>query len=100
MRTDFAGPAKRALAGLVVGTLIAAAPLVGMPSAETPEPTRTGSLARKSAEASEAVRTRSLTRTSAEPVAAEAGEATCLSARRKMWVDGRGWIVRQVTRCT
>ena len=27
------------------------------------------------------------------------GEESCFTARRKMWVDGEGWIVRRVTTC-
>jgi hypothetical protein len=26
-------------------------------------------------------------------------EAPCAQARRKLWVDGRGWIVRRVPAC-
>ncbi|HEX8164267.1 MAG TPA: hypothetical protein VF601_00585 [Beijerinckiaceae bacterium] len=31
--------------------------------------------------------------------AAKDGEESCLKARRKLWVDGEGWIVRRVTTC-
>lgn len=31
--------------------------------------------------------------------AAEEGGAGCQRARRKLWVDGEGWIVRRVTVC-
>ena len=27
------------------------------------------------------------------------GEESCFTARRKMWVEGEGWIVRRVTTC-
>jgi hypothetical protein len=27
------------------------------------------------------------------------GEESCFTARRKLWVDGEGWIVRRVTTC-
>jgi hypothetical protein len=39
----------------------------------------------------------------AEPAAtgstAKDGEESCFTARRKLWVDGEGWIVRRVTTC-
>ncbi|HEX8663302.1 MAG TPA: hypothetical protein VF744_04660 [Beijerinckiaceae bacterium] len=30
---------------------------------------------------------------------AKDGEESCFTARRKLWVDGEGWIVRRVTTC-
>jgi hypothetical protein len=37
----------------------------------------------------------------AEPAAtgSAGNEESCFTARRKLWVDGEGWIVRRVTTC-
>jgi hypothetical protein len=29
----------------------------------------------------------------------ESDESNCFTARKKLWVDGEGWIVRRVTTC-
>jgi hypothetical protein len=47
----------------------------------------------KSAEAEEPATTASA------KAATEEDDAGCYRARRKLWVDGEGWIVRRVTLC-
>jgi len=110
-------PAKSAIclvagAALVVVTSIVVAPAAGLSTSGT-APETTGSIAVQATGVSgaeshvetRAVRSRSRSpsemnpgRTGATLVAASS-DPSCSRARRKLWVEGEGWIVRRVAVC-
>jgi hypothetical protein len=83
--------------GLVLGITILLIPLAPAKAAQQKSaPVQAETLAGKSAkveDASEPSSTGSLTKAAAEE------EPSCNRARRRLWVEGEGWVVRRVTMC-
>lgn len=72
-------------------TLAAAGVLLSLASAEA-RPTRTASAEPAATEAPSAIRPVAVT-TPAEP------QQACGRARRRLWLEGEGWVVRKVPTC-
>jgi hypothetical protein len=90
MNSRFSRPAETAaLFALVLGVVLAATPRTSALAA----PADTRQAGRTQTAAAAAVDT---TGSVAKPAEEEPG---CQKARRKLWVEGEGWIVRRVTTC-
>jgi hypothetical protein len=90
MTMNLAAMGRKGAIGFAVATLLAFGAVEGASAAPAPDRTPT-----KVADAGQALR----------PVVAVAegedeGEtANCSRSRRRLWVEGEGWIVRRITTC-